>query len=434
MCGLPLEIAEKVRKATGPTLEHLLRFYHQFGEKDLTRVLIRGGVTPMFCMQINRALATFLEILRKKKMKERITSEDESNDVERVEPSEDANSIKVRVRRSPEASSSAPKPPKLNISNSIKQVMETGILVPEVTPDGARRRERKVFQKTFRTVDADHDGFVTLNELLTTINEDLSKNVHGGHIRRGSRRLTVEELAGLVRATGIKSGRLNTSEDSRRVFVLVEKLFQACDKFALSDSFFNGNALLVILRHVSYSIEKVCLEYFWKQVVQPQIMNNGRAGDASWAFKFCVQAIIFSDTAVSCANRMTELQELARKSKTQVDALRQWKKIQREMSKRPSLLNENDMAMDVDDEFSYELVVWLARSFAYNLLDEPRQFLDHVLEVALDRALRVPPSPRLRERRSGKEVYDQAMSMGVTETRADAGFVPDKDEDEDDDI
>ena len=161
-------------------------------------------------------------------------------------------------------------------------------------------------------------------------------------------------------------------------------------------------------------MHKSQVQYFWNQIARRELLGSNRAGDASWAFKFCVQHMIYATIAQAFKQRMLELKKMIQNGERQLDALREWKQTQRMMGNVPHRRNDQDV-MDVDDlEIDLDEIGFYAKSFAYNFCKDLRIFLDKVLDTAMDRALRVPTSSRLFDSMKpgirGQRIYRQVIS------------------------
>ena len=239
--------------------------------------------------------------------------------------------------------------------------------------------------------------------------------------------MNIQELTIFVR---VVCSTDNGEDDNERVYRVVQKLFVACDRFALTGEFFNPNALVSILRFSEYEPNQICVQVFWNQIVRRELSNSNFAGDASWAFKLCVQHMVFAYFAQTFKQRMHILKSMIQNGKRQLDALREWKQTQRMMGNVPHRKEDDDMELD-DLEIDTNVIEFYAKSFAYNFCKELRIFLDKVLDTAMDRALRLPSSPQLFDpsKKSGvrgTKIYQEVISHG--------GSVDDDDDGDDDDV
>jgi hypothetical protein len=124
--------------------------------------------------------------------------------------------------------------------------------------------------------------------------------------------------------------------------------------------------------------------------------------------------MVFSYVAQAFKHRMHVLKNMIQNGKRQLDALREWKQTQRMMGNVPHR-NEDEMELD-DLEIDSNVIEFYAKSFAYNFCKDLRLFLDRVLDTAMDRALRIPSSPRLfdpvKPGALGSEIYRKVISHG----------------------
>ena len=87
-------------------------------------------------------------------------------------------------------------------------------------------------------------------------------------------------------------------------------------------------------------MHKSQVQYFWNQIARRELLGSNRAGDASWAFKFCVQHMIYATIAQAFKQRMFELKKMIQNGERQLDALREWKQTQRMMGNVPHRRND----------------------------------------------------------------------------------------------
>ena len=232
-----LRKTKNVAKTNANSIED---FYAMFGRDEMESILTKGGVSLMYTTQILRAIERDVKKKRKKKGDDEDSKEEEKKD--------EVNNNSAQTEDDDEP----PSPPSLNISQSIAEVIETGVLVPEVTPRGSRKK-KKNFVRSYNIKD-------NLPALLDVINKDLAGYVEAPDAlmrrQRGTRRMNIQELTIFVR---VVCSTDNGEDDNERVYRIVQKLFVACDRFALTGEFFNPNALVSILRFSEYEPNQICV-------------------------------------------------------------------------------------------------------------------------------------------------------------------------------
>ena len=230
-CGLSEKNARTVIKCTGQTLSSIEDFYVMFGRDEMEKILTKGGVSIMYTTQVLRAIERDVQ---KKKKKE---GDEDKEEEEKV----DANTEE----------DAPPAAPPLNISQSIAEVMKSGILVPEVTPKSKKKLSSSYLNLSIQD---------NLPGLLNVINADLAGYIDAPDalVRRlrGTRRITIEELKILVQTVCSTDNGENKDQHFYRV---VQKLFVACDRFAVTGEFFNPNALVSILQFSEYGPNQICV-------------------------------------------------------------------------------------------------------------------------------------------------------------------------------
>jgi len=399
-CGLSDKNARDVINCTGSTLSNIEDFFVAFGADEMEKVLTKGGVSLMFTTQIIHAIRGHIEKKKESSLLEEKSSATAKSDTDNDDDDDDDDDDDAVL----------PPPPPLNMTQSIAAVIDTGVLVPEVTPRGRNRSRNFSDSSSSSNIQDNMEYFVE------SINADLAGYIAAPDLieskKRGTRRMTKLELSMFIQAMNSTD---NGEDINERVIRVVQRLFVACDRFALSGEFFNPNALVAILRFSEYNPNKNCVQHFWNTIAIKQLLGSNRAGDASWAFKLCIQHIIYSNIAQSFKQRMITLKNMIQNGKKQLNALKEWKRVQRVMGNLPHQ-NRNDDEMDVDDlEMESDVIVFYAQNFAYNFCKDLRLFLDRVLDTALDRALRIQSPSRMFDStkshgQKGTKMYQDAIA------------------------